>query len=228
MWAWVLQIDAYNIIRACDKCQCFVNVQTRLGETMTPISSPWPLAQWGIDIMGPFPLGKKQLKFLIMAINYFTKWVEAEPIMMIIEGKVRSFVWKNIICRFGVPCVIISDNGKQFDNPKFWKFCQDLELKNHYSSPRHLQANGQTEVTNRSLLKITKTRLEGAKGVWTEELQNVFWAYRMTTRVPTGETPFRLTFVTKAIILVEVGLTSFRVKTYEDQRTNRSLIATCT
>ena len=86
---------------------------------MTPISSPWPLAQWGIDIMGPFPLGKKQLKFLIMAINYFTKWVEAEPIMMIIEGKVRSFVWKNIICRFGVPYVIISDNGKQFDNPKF-------------------------------------------------------------------------------------------------------------
>jgi len=86
---------------------------------MTPISLPRPLAQWGIDIMGPFPLGKKQLKFLIMAINYFTKWVEAEPIMMIIEGKVRSFMWKTIICRFGVPCVIISDNGKQFDNPKF-------------------------------------------------------------------------------------------------------------
>ena len=59
---------------------------------MTPISSPWPLAQWGIDIMGPFPLGKKQLKFLIMAINYFTKWVEAELVTKIIEAKVTSFV----------------------------------------------------------------------------------------------------------------------------------------
>ena len=84
-------------------------------------------------------------------------------------------------------------------------------FENHYSSLRHLQANGQIEVTNRSLLKIIKTRLEGAKGVWTEELQNVFCAYRMTTRVPTGETPFRLTFDTKAVIPMEVGLTSFRV-----------------
>ena len=69
--------------------------------------------------MGPFPLGKKQLRFLIVAIDYFTKWVEAEPVMTIMKAKVTSFVWKNIICRFGVPHVIISDNEKQFDNPKF-------------------------------------------------------------------------------------------------------------
>ena len=123
--------------------------------------------------MGPFPLGKKQLRFLIVEIDYFTKWVEAEPMTTITKAKVTSFVWKNIICRFGVPHVIISDNGKQFDNPKFRKFCQDLGVKNHYSSPKHLQANGKIEVVNRSLLKIIKTRLEGAKGVWPEELQNV-------------------------------------------------------
>ena len=69
--------------------------------------------------MGPFPLGKKQLRFLIVAIDYFTKWVEAKPVAMITKAKITSFVWKNIICRFGVPRVIISDNGKQFDNPKF-------------------------------------------------------------------------------------------------------------
>ena len=86
---------------------------------MMPISSPWPFAQWGIDIMGLFPLGKNQLIVLIVAIDYFTKWVEAEPMKMITEAKVTSFVWKNIICRFGVLYVIISDNGKQFDNPKF-------------------------------------------------------------------------------------------------------------
>ena len=69
--------------------------------------------------MGPFPLRKKQLKFLIVVINYFTKWVEVEPVTMITEAKINSFVWKNIICRFGVPRVIIADNGKQFDSPKF-------------------------------------------------------------------------------------------------------------
>ena len=144
-----LHKDVYDIVRACNKCQ------------------------WGIDIMGPFPLRKKQLRFLIVAINYFKKWVEAEPVMTITKAKVTRFVWKNIICRFGIPYVIISDNGKQFDNHKFQKFCQDLGVKNHYSSPRHPQANGQTEVTNKSLLKITKTRLEGVKGALPEELQYV-------------------------------------------------------
>ena len=69
--------------------------------------------------MGPFLLGKKQLRFLIVEIDYFTKWVEAEPMTTTTKAKVTSFVWKNIICRFGVPRVIISDNGEQFDNPKF-------------------------------------------------------------------------------------------------------------
>ena len=159
-----LQKDAYDIVRACDKRQRFANVQMRLGKTMTPISSPWPFTQWGIDIMGPFPLGKKQLKFLIVTIDYFIKWVEVEPVTMIMEVKFTSFVWKNIICRLEVPHFIISDNGKVFDNPKFQKICQDLGVKNHYSSPRHLQANGQTKVTNKSLLKIIKTRLKGGKG----------------------------------------------------------------
>ena len=62
--------------------------------------------------MGSFPLGKKQLKFLIIAIDYFIKWVEAEPVTMIMEVKFTSFVWKNIICRLEVPHFIISDNGK--------------------------------------------------------------------------------------------------------------------
>ena len=87
-----LQKDAHDLVRACDKCQCFANVQMRPGETMTPITSPWPFAQWGIDIMGPFPLGKKQLRFLIIAIDYFRKWVEAEPMTTIIEAKITSFV----------------------------------------------------------------------------------------------------------------------------------------
>ena len=68
---------------------------------------------------------------------------------------------------------------------------------------------------NRSLIKIIKTQLEGAKGAWPEELPNILWAYRTTTRVPTGEMPFRLTFGTEAVIPMEVGLTSLQVKIYK-------------
>ena len=105
------------------------------------------------------------MKFLVVGIDYFTKWVEAEPLASITQQNVKNFIWNNIVCRFGVPKVRVSDNGWQFDNSLFRDFCQYFGIQNHYSSPAHLQANGQAEVANRSLLKIIKTRLEGVKGV---------------------------------------------------------------
>ena len=116
--------------------------------------------------------------------------MEAEPLATITEKSIRTFVWKNIICRYGIPRVLVSDNGKQFDNDSFRDFCTELGIKNHYSSPTHPQANRQVEVTNRTLLKLIKAWLEGAKGIWPDELPSVLWAYRTTARTPTKETPF--------------------------------------
>uniref|UniRef100_A0A2N9GCP2 Integrase catalytic domain-containing protein n=1 Tax=Fagus sylvatica TaxID=28930 RepID=A0A2N9GCP2_FAGSY len=99
----------------------------------------------------PFLIGRRQLKFLVVTIDYLTKWVEAEPLATITKKNIQSFVWKAVICRFDIPRVLVSDNGKQFDNPRFRKFSQELGIHNHYSSPGHPQANGQVEVTNRSL-----------------------------------------------------------------------------
>lgn len=73
--------------------------------------------------MGPFPIAAWQLKFLIVGIDYFTKLVEAETLATITEKNVRSFVWRHIICRYGIPRVLVSDNGKQFDNNSFRDFC---------------------------------------------------------------------------------------------------------
>ena len=136
--------------------------------------------------MGSSPIGTTQTKFLVVGIDYFTKWVEAEPLAKITQQNVKNFFWKNIICRFGVSRVLVSDNGRQFDNTAFRDFCEQFGIKNHYSSPSHLQANGQAEVANRSLLKIIKTRFEGAKGVWLDELSGVLWAYRTTVRTLHG------------------------------------------
>ena len=76
---------------------------------------------------------------------------------------------------------------------------------------------------NQSLLKIIKTRLEGAKGIWPKELPSILWAYKTTTRTPTGETPFRLTYRSEAVIPGEVGLTSYRVHNH-DESTNDEAI----
>ena len=190
---------------------------------MTTISSPWPFAQWGIDIMGPLPQEKRQMKFLLVVIDYFTKWVEAEALATITKAKVQNFVWKYIVCRFGIPRTIISDNGRQFDSHGFRLFCSSLGIKNKYSSPGQTQANGKTEVTNWTLLNIIKSRLMGAKGAWPEELQSVLWAYRTTTRTPIVETPFNLTYSTEVVIPVKVGLTSLRRKFFDEQRNDDQL-----
>jgi hypothetical protein len=218
-----IQADANVLVRHCDKCQRFANLLHSPSEELTPMTSPWPFAQWGLDIMGPLPIGRRQLRFVIVAIDYFTKWVEAEPLATITERNIQNFVWKAVICRFGIPTVLVSNNGKQFDNPKFRQFSEELGIHNHYSSPGHPQANGQVEVTNRSLLKLIKTRLERAKGVWPEELPSILWAYRTTVQIPTGETPFRMTFGTEAVILVEIGMTTFRTAMHNDQQNDAQI-----
>ena len=86
-----MQKDAIEVIQRCDKCQRFRNVQHVLTEHLTSISSPWPFSTWGIDIVGPLPQGKKQVKFLLVSINYFTKWVEAKPLAVITEAKIQKY-----------------------------------------------------------------------------------------------------------------------------------------
>ncbi|XP_075674975.1 uncharacterized protein LOC142644201 [Castanea sativa] len=95
---------------------------------------------------------------------------------------------------YGISRVLVSDDGKQFDNDTFRDFCSQLGIKNYYSSPAHLQANGQVEVTNRT-----------------------------TARTPTGETPFRLAYGSEALIPAEVGLTSYCVKNYDKSKNDKAL-----
>ena len=119
--------------------------------------------------------------------------------------------------------MLVSDNGKQFDNIAFRDFCSKLGIKNHYSSPVHLQANGQVKVTNQSLLKIIMTRLEEAKGIWLEELPSVLWVYWTTARTLTRETPFQLVYGSEAVIPVKVVLISYMVDNHEERRNDEAM-----
>ncbi|GJS93624.1 reverse transcriptase domain-containing protein [Tanacetum coccineum] len=106
--------DARALIKACQECQVHKPVPRNPQEKLNPITSPWPFYKWGIDIAGPFPEGPGKVKFLIVAMDYFTKWIEAKPVATITGNQVKKFIWENIVCRFGLLGEIISDNGKQF------------------------------------------------------------------------------------------------------------------
>ncbi|XP_022854622.1 uncharacterized protein LOC111375929 [Olea europaea var. sylvestris] len=108
--------DTHEYVKKCDKCQRFGNMIHSPAEDLTSISCTTLFEQWGVDILSPFPITRGQLKFVAVAIEYFTKWVEAEPLATISKPKLRTFIWRSIICRFGIPKVLITDNGRQFDN----------------------------------------------------------------------------------------------------------------
>ena len=218
-----IQAYAEAYVKVCDQCQRFSNIPRQPLEYLIPMMALWPFAQWGLDILGPCPIGTRQMKFLVVGIDYFIKWVEAEPLASITQQNVKNFVWKNIMCRFGVPRVLVFDNGRQFDNALFKDFCEHFGIQNHYSSPAHPDANGQVEVTNRSLLKIIKTRLEGVKGVWSDELPGVLQAYRMMVRTPTRETPFKLAYGSETVIPAEVYMANHRVTMYQDKDNEEQL-----
>ena len=77
-----------ELVKMCDRCQRYDNVQRLSAKRLTTISAPWPFAQWGIDIVSPLPQGRGQVKFLLVVIDYFTKWVEAEALTTIKESKI--------------------------------------------------------------------------------------------------------------------------------------------
>nr|KYP65588.1 Pol polyprotein [Cajanus cajan] len=81
-----------------------------------------------MDLLGPFPIAKGQCKFLLVAVDYFTKWIEAEPLATITVNNVQKFLWKNIITRFGIPYAIITDNGLLFTDQKLNKFMTDMGI----------------------------------------------------------------------------------------------------
>ena len=132
-------------------------------------------------------------------------------------------MWRAIICRFGIPRALVSDNGKQFDNAKFRDFCAELRIKNYYSSPAHPQSNGQAEVTIRTLKAALKTKLEDLKGNWVEYLPEVLWAYRTTQKSATRETPFALAFGTEAVAPVEIGIKSPRIELASEEHNDEAL-----
>nr|GFC52126.1 reverse transcriptase domain-containing protein [Tanacetum cinerariifolium] len=87
-------------------------------------------------------------------MDYFTKWIEAKVVATITDGHVKKFVWDNIVCRFGIPGEIISDNGKQFPDNPFKDWCDKLNITQRFASVKHLQSNGLVERANRSMGEV--------------------------------------------------------------------------
>ena len=153
-WWPSIQKSSQEYVKKCNQCQRYASNIHQPGGVLNPLSSPWPFAQWGLDIVGPFPKAIRNRRYLIVATDYFTKWIEAEPLANIRDQDVKRFIWRNILTRFGVPNTLISYNGLQFDSKAFQRYYYELRIKNRYSTPSYPQSNGQARPQIKSLWMV--------------------------------------------------------------------------
>ena len=184
---------------------------------------PCPFFMWGMDLVGPLPKCSGQKQFLIVAIDYFTKWVEAKPLARIREIEVIHFFMEYIVFRFGVPRIIVTDNGSQFTGKDFEEALSQLKISHIKSSVAYPQANGQVEITNKAILQGIKKRLQEATTNWVDELPNVLWDHRTTPRSTTGFSPFRMAYGTEAVLPVEISMGSPRVEDFSPEKSEEGL-----
>ena len=165
-----------------------------------------------MDLIGKiYPPSSKKHAFIIVATDYFTKWVEAQPMTNVSQTDVIKFIERQIIHRFGIPETITADQGTMFTGNKVKAFIQDYGIRLIHSSPYYAQANGQAEATNKVLIDMIKRTVEDQPRKWHEALSTVLWAYRNTKNKATGLTPFRLTYGQDAVLPMEINVKSLRV-----------------
>ncbi|XP_056697450.1 uncharacterized protein [Spinacia oleracea] len=163
-----LREDALSMVQKCDKCQRFAHLIHRPAHPLTPILSPIPFSKWGMDLLGPYTTAPGGRRYVIVAVDYFTKWVEAEALKNIRTSDVRAFIWKNIMTRFGIPQAIVFDNGPQFETPKLEEWLADHGIHSCFASVGRPQANGQVEAFNKIISEGTKKKLDEAKAYGAE------------------------------------------------------------
>lgn len=155
-----MQESAKAMLRACHKCQIHDNDHHVPQNEYHSMSSPVPFAQWGMELLGPFLKAKEGKEYLVVAVNYFTRWIEVKALNSITSKNIQDFFWEDIICRHGIPKILIMDNGRQFDARNFLDFYEELGIKQRFTSVAHPQTNGLAKVTNWIVLRGLKKCLE--------------------------------------------------------------------
>jgi hypothetical protein len=212
-WPTALQ-DASEMVKSYKACQFHAKQIHTPAQALQMMPPFWPFAVWGVDILGPFPKAVGGYRFLFVAIDKFTKWLEATPVVNITQGAAVAFL-KSIVCRFGVPSRIITDNGTQFTSRIFQEYCEDIGTQLCFASVAHPRSNGQVERANAEILTGLKTRnydyLKKHGANWVSELPSVLWGNRTTPSRATDETSFFLVYGAEACLPPEIIMGSPQV-----------------
>ncbi|XP_050387696.1 uncharacterized protein LOC126803995 [Argentina anserina] len=139
-----------------------------------------------MDLMGLLSIRKCQFKWVIVCIDYHSKWIEAAPLTAITTEKVQNFLQCNIFYRHSTPKFIITDNGTQFNKDHLITWCKVRGTMLKFASIAHPKTNGQMEAGNKLIKGLLRKKQDEAKGLWPEKLDEALWEIRTTPKEATG------------------------------------------
>ncbi|GJR81558.1 reverse transcriptase domain-containing protein [Tanacetum coccineum] len=216
--------DAHELVKNCNSCQRQGKVSQRDEMPQNSIQVCEIFDVWGIDFMGPFPSSKGN-KYILVAVDYLSKWVEAKALPTNDARVVCKFL-KSLFARFGAPRAIISDRGTHFCNDQFAKVMLKYGVTHRLSTAYHPQTSGQVEVSNRGLKRILERTVGENRTSWSDKLDDALWAFRTAYKTPIGCTPYKLVYGKACHLPIELEHkaywalkhTNFDLKTAGDHR----------
>jgi hypothetical protein len=203
--------DCITAVRSCHACQIFDSKTRRPPAPLQPIIAVGPFAKWGIDFMQCNPTSTGGHGYIIVAVDYFTKWAEAMPTLDNTGETAALFFFNHVVARFGVPQAIVTDHGSHFRNHMMVELTAKLGLSHDSSTPYYPQANGQVEAINKVLKRMLQRMVGVHKRRWHLILYSALWAYRTSVRNATGFTPFQLVYGLEAILPIQCEISSLKL-----------------
>ncbi|MCO5590924.1 hypothetical protein L7F22_044900 [Adiantum nelumboides] len=200
-----LHIDVRHWCKSCHNCQVNGNKHLLHGPRQLVLTNG-PFEKWSIDAMGPLPRTKNGTLYIIVAIDYMTRWVEAQSVTRVNEKTVSKFVYTHICCKFATPLEIVSDNGPGFRKGLLSEVCEELHILHRYSTPYYPQSNGLVEKANGIIAWIIRKMVKNKTKLWDNFLDRALWAYRTTYKEATEFTPFHLVYGQEALQPIKLNI----------------------
>eukprot|EP00253_Pinus_taeda_P007055 PITA_07055 len=187
--------DVFSFVKSCDKCQRFARRQQLKSLPLKLVHVNGPFQQWGLDIIGEInPHSSGQHKWILVATDYFTKWIEAIPTKNANHQVVIKFLNENIFTRFGCPTILVTDNAATFKAKELMDMTKSMGIQVVHSTSYYPQGNGLAESSNKSLVRVIKKLLEDNKKSWDYKLKFALWADIVTIKKSIGNSPFKLVY----------------------------------
>jgi hypothetical protein len=193
--------------RACNPCELFAGKQKILALPLVLVKTEAPFQQWGLYFIGEIhPPSSAQHKWILTAIDYFTKWVEAIPTRNATNAVVISFLEENILLRFSFPRKIVTDNTQDFKSIAMISFCQNYNIVLGHSIAYYPQGNGLAESSNKSLITIIKKVMTENKNAWHVHMKYALWDNKIGTKISIRMSPFQMEYGIDVVLPINLAL----------------------